>query len=345
MLSLVSVARGVGIVSRNTAGFNRPNAGVGGGISSNGTVTLNDSTVDNNWADSSGGGITSFTNLSDRATTIRNSTVSLNTASGSTAEPRGGGIYNIRGLTRIENSTIAFNTTPTARGSGVASSGIANTSTEVLSSIISANANNNDVELVNSFGSTISFQSFQSFGHSLIGDGNATTAFHQLDDQTAVTKPGLGSLANNGGPTRTHALLAGSPAIDKALSCPPPATDQRGQTRPKDGDGNAFCDTGAFEKEAPPNAPPAANNDSYSVKEDKTLNVSAPGVLRNDRDPDGDALTARRVSGPSKGSLTLRANGSFTYKPKKNFNGADRFVYRVSDGRGGADTATVTRPR
>jgi hypothetical protein len=56
----------------------------------------------------------------------------------------------------------------------------------------------------------------------------------------------LGPLANNGGPTQTHALLPGSPAIDMVLSgCPLPATDQRGITRPQ----GAVCDIGAYELE------------------------------------------------------------------------------------------------
>ena len=67
--------------------------------------------------------------------------------------------------------------------------------------------------------------------------------------------PLLGPLANNGGPTSTHALLGGSPAIDAgnpsdvggAFSCFP--FDQRGMPRPADGDGNEvpICDMGAFE--------------------------------------------------------------------------------------------------
>jgi hypothetical protein len=59
----------------------------------------------------------------------------------------------------------------------------------------------------------------------------------------------LGPLADNGGPTETHALLAGSPAIDAGLNAPCPGTDQRGVARPQDGDedGDAVCDSGAYE--------------------------------------------------------------------------------------------------
>ena len=59
-------------------------------------------------------------------------------------------------------------------------------------------------------------------------------------------------LANNGGPTRTHALVAGSPAVDAINdgTCPPPAKDQRGVRRPQDGngDGGPACDIGSVER-------------------------------------------------------------------------------------------------
>ena len=62
------------------------------------------------------------------------------------------------------------------------------------------------------------------------------------------------------------------------------------------------------------------------------LTVAAPGVLGNDADPDGNPLTATLVTGAGHGSLTLNANGSFTYTPAANFNGTDTFTYRASDG-------------
>ena len=69
--------------------------------------------------------------------------------------------------------------------------------------------------------------------------------------------------------------------------------------------------------------------------------MAAAGVLGNDADPDGDPLTAVLVSGPSHGTLTLNANGSFTYTPNANFNGTDSFTYRASDGT--LDLATSPR--
>ncbi|MFN7952699.1 MAG: thrombospondin type 3 repeat-containing protein [bacterium] len=87
-----------------------------------------------------------------------------------------------------------------------------------------------------------------SAGGNVESPGN-TCDFDHLTDQVNVADLRLGPLAYNGGPTMTHALLTGSPAIDAggAESCP--ATDQRGKPRPIDGDGmnGAQCDSGAFE--------------------------------------------------------------------------------------------------
>jgi serine protease AprX len=92
----------------------------------------------------------------------------------------------------------------------------------------------------------------------------------------------------------------------------------------------------------PPNNPPVASNDSYTTNEDTSLSVPSPGVLGNDTDPDLDILTAAVVTGPTAGTLVLNADGSFNYTPNPNFNGADSFVYRAADGRGGTAEADVT---
>ena len=77
------------------------------------------------------------------------------------------------------------------------------------------------------------------------------------------------------------------------------------------------------------NRPPVAYDDAYSVNEDAVLTVSAPGVLANDTDLDGNPLllgTPRPVTNPAHGSLTLEADGSFTYQPAANYNGVDSFT-------------------
>ena len=65
-------------------------------------------------------------------------------------------------------------------------------------------------------------------------------------------------------------------------------------------------------------------------------------MLANDTDADGDALTAVVVSGPSHGTLTLNANGSFTYTPTAGYYGADSFTYKANDGLADSNVATVS---
>ena len=89
------------------------------------------------------------------------------------------------------------------------------------------------------------------------------------------------------------------------------------------------------------NQAPTAAADAYSTAEDTALTVAAPGVLGNDSDPDGNQLRAVLGSGPSHGTLTLNADGSFTYTPAANFNGSDLFTYRASDGTLTSNLATV----
>jgi uncharacterized repeat protein (TIGR03803 family) len=90
------------------------------------------------------------------------------------------------------------------------------------------------------------------------------------------------------------------------------------------------------------NQVPVAVGDSFSLDQNSTLTIPAPGVLSNDTDTDGDALTVTVVSGPSHGSVTLNADGSFTYIPATNYVGSDSFTYRASDGIATSNIATVS---
>lgn len=92
----------------------------------------------------------------------------------------------------------------------------------------------------------------------------------------------------------------------------------------------------------PVNVPPTAVDDSYETPEDIRLNVDAPGLLGNDSDDDGDALTAELRSDPVFGTVTLNADGSFSYTPAPGFSGSDSFIYRADDGRDAGNDATVT---
>src|SRR5690606_37207339 len=89
------------------------------------------------------------------------------------------------------------------------------------------------------------------------------------------------------------------------------------------------------------NDTPAATADSYTVTEDVSLVISAPGVLGNDNDIDGDPLTAVLDTDVASGVLTLNSNGSFTYTPDANFCGTDSFTYHAHDGEADSNTVTV----
>ena len=79
------------------------------------------------------------------------------------------------------------------------------------------------------------------------------------------------------------------------------------------------------------------------MTQDTALTVAAAsGVLSNDTDANGDALTAVLVANPSHGTVTLNNNGSFTYTPTTGYAGADSFTYQASDGKATSNTATVS---
>jgi len=90
------------------------------------------------------------------------------------------------------------------------------------------------------------------------------------------------------------------------------------------------------------NHPPTAGDDYYQTGFNDTLVVLRPGVLINDEDVDGDALSAILVDDVQNGNLNLNANGLFVYVPDRGFSGTDGFTYRASDGQLQSDPATVT---
>jgi len=90
------------------------------------------------------------------------------------------------------------------------------------------------------------------------------------------------------------------------------------------------------------NDAPVATDDEYTMAEKETLTIAAPGVLANDSDVDGDTLSAILVDTVSNGTLTLNADGSFTYIPDEYFNGTDSFTYKAKDAVLESDLAVVT---
>jgi len=191
---------------------------------------------------------------------------------------------------------------------------------------------------------------FTSLGYNIIGNIDIiTTVTATTGDQFGVSTAAvnLAPLANNGGPVMTHALNAGSVAIDKGNSFGV-TTDARGSTRPCDqpaianaagGDG---ADIGAFEEQgtcAAANVAPDAVDDNASVAEDSGANVI--DVLANDTDANGDTLTITAVTQGAHGSVANNGT-TVSYTPDANYFGSDSFTYTIDDGNGESDTATVT---
>ena len=238
----------VTITNSTVSGNSATAGGQGGGIFNSGILALVDSTVRDNFA--SGGGISGGGIVNQATLSLTGSTVSGNRANGD-----GGGIYNQIDTVTVVNSTITNNTA--GRGGGIFNSFASLT---VLSSTVSGNTstdgggvfNDRSANFANSIiannapGGDFGGASITSLGHNLDSDG--TGGLSGPGDISGVD-PLLGPLADNGGPTLTHALLLGSPAIDAGDNSGAPATDQRGVTRPIDGDGDniATVDMGAYE--------------------------------------------------------------------------------------------------
>jgi uncharacterized repeat protein (TIGR01451 family) len=256
----------------------------GGGISNHNIIgTISNSTFSGNTADNNGGGLFNITTIG----TISNSTFSGNTAN------NGGGINSWSGtIGTISNSTFSGNSALGAAGGGFLNRG---TTTALVNSTFSGNsaATNGDGLYNNGTITTLAntllgnHTGFDCYDNSTIvsGTNNLIEVNSGCPGVISSSPPNLAGLANNGGLTQTHALNAGSPAIDAGDAAACPATDQRGVPRPIDGDGDTTpaCDIGAYE---------AGVNPTYP-----TIVFSSAGASYNETD--GSVTIPLTISGAS----------------------------------------------
>jgi hypothetical protein len=307
--------------------------GLGGGILNEyGTLTLNNSTVSGNSA-GGGGGI----NVIRGTASLNNSTVSSNsdTAGG------GGGIDIYYGAVSLSNTTISNNSG--GRGGGISNF---NGALTLESSLISGNSGFNGQEIYSYGGGCLNAATVSSpnclagvdmplpasepnlFGHSGLSNAQAFVGFTPSGSDITATSDGntpttLATIldttlqVNAPGNTATHALVAGSPAVDAATSGP--ATDQRGVSRPQ---GSGF-DIGAYELEQASNQPPTVAADNATVTVDEGQTATNTGTVS---DPDNEPVSLSASVG------TVVNNG----------DGAWSWSFNTTDGPPQSQTVTIT---
>jgi hypothetical protein len=271
-----------GTLTVQTSTVSDSSALYGGGIANQGALTVIDSTLTDNYGDYGGGGI-----YNDGVLMVLTSTLSGNWTNYS-----GGGIYNDSGGLTVQTSTLADNRA--GAGGGIAND--SGTALKVYNSTLSGN------RASNGGGGILTYGTWLDLSHTIIanspeggdcvhisGGGGWVSSGYSLIESTGVdacglnsdyftvlgVDPLLGALADHGGPTRTFALLPGSPAIDAgAATCSSP--DQRGVTRPQ----GTACDIGAFESRGFTLTKTGGDNQSTLVNTDfpnlLTLMVSSP---------------------------------------------------------------------
>ena len=315
----------------------------GGGIanSEGATLELIDSTLERNRVDETGGGIHNRGTLTIRSSTFHNNSGGL----------YGGALINL-GTATIANSTFSsnsatsgqidnFNTLDLRASTIVTDPQISGWTTVGLYSPVSA-GNNAITTVKHSIiaqhrGGSV-WGRVTSLGYNLIAtaapDGSSGFMPGVKGDRIGTPQqpldPKLLPLANNGGPTQSHALAPDSPAIagadpgDRTLT-----TDQRGVPR------SPLADIGAYEHL---NLAPTARNDVLTLT-GRQLTFSPLG---NDADPEGDRLELVSFSRPRYGLLVRNASGTLTYTAIGLGAGHnDSFTYTVRDAKGHTSTATV----
>jgi hypothetical protein len=294
-------------------------------------LTVADSTVSGNWttpSSGSGGGIVSVVRTLPSRLTVVNSTISGNSGAG------GSGVY-VAGATAaasIVNSTITANTISSSIGAVYISGAMVSLHNTVVA------GNTGD-------GPQISGKVLASSSHNVIGVSTGLSGIsngvngNQIGTVGSPINPLLGPLADNGGPTRTHAPLPGSPLIDAGDNAEavdaqgtPLVTDQRGLLRRF-----GTVDVGAVESQ--PAGLPVAYGDGFVVDQGATIMLD---VLTNDVCAGNPPMQPQLVEGPLHGTLLDNGDGTLTYTPEPTFWGVDSFSYRAANGPLVSNTVEVT---
>jgi hypothetical protein len=300
----VQVAAGATLDLTDSAVVNN-RAQSGGGIASQGTLRIARTTVSGNRAEGLQVGSVGGIYVIQGSTEVRNTTVS-----GNSANTVAGGIGS-NGRLVLENVTVVYNTAPTVGGVAQAVGRVA-PDTTIDNTLVARNTGG-------ACGGDTGGVSAWKGDHNLDDDG--TCEFNALGDLSGAD-PQIGLLADNGGPTQTHAIPAASPAVNSGADCA--ATDQRGAAR------SGACDIGAFEYVPPPqqpSQPPSDDGLPAPVLHEKVNAIPARGTIRVKR-PGAKRFRKLAVDGAQLpvGTTVDALKGRVT-------------IVAASDGQGGTDTA------
>ena len=272
------------------------------------------STISGNSA-TSGGAIVNRSSLYYEPTSLANLSIRNSTISGNTADGSGGGIDSQTSdggetQTDVLNSTITGNVATGLDGGGIHSSDSPQVTTVIRSTIVAGNSAAREGDDL--FGSSISGT------FNLVGDSRGHSLVDGIDNNLVGVAPLLGPLASNGGPTLTHALLDGSPAIDQGSNSLPLLTDQRGSAFVRTVDVPSIVnaldgtDIGAVEVgqvaaafdfgDAPDGVEVGGQRRRYAT-------LSSSDGARHQIDPFGPFLGRVRPDGEPDGQSSMSANG------------------------------------